>query len=312
MTQYMNNKEGNVEEILKELEVVKIEDKFISMNFDSQIGYRYLFQLNCKNIIETSAYIHFKNKIPSNLAIDISTMVGCPMDCQFCATSLQEFKRQLTPEEIIEQVKLLIKNHDHKNIPEITCSFQGIGEPSLMAKELIYVSKKLLKLDKRIILSIATMGNNLKAFEIWRNSKIHIFSLQVSCSGSTNDKLKSIMPNSPKIELLIDELIECTKIKNISKVKLNYILIKGYNDSEEDIDNLINITKNTNIIVKISSLNNTINTNENNLKQSSKNDAMKIVEKLKKNNIVSYVYGTFNDTTISCGQLLFNAQGEKL
>jgi 23S rRNA (adenine2503-C2)-methyltransferase len=298
--------------ILKELKVIKVEDTFISMNFDSQIAYRYLFQLNCKNTIETTAYLHFKNKIPSNLAIDISTMVGCPMDCQFCATSSQKYERQLTSEEIIEQVKLLIRNHDNKNIPEITCSFQGIGEPSLMAKEIIHVSKQLLKLDKRIILSIATMGNNLKAFDIWRNSNLPIFSLQLSCSGATNNKLKDIMPNSPKIELLVEELTKCTNTKNISKVKLNYILIKGYNDTIEDINNLIDIMKNKNIIVKISSLNNTTNTQGNNLNQSSKNEAIAIVEKLRENNILSYVYGTFNDTTISCGQLLFNTQGGNL
>lgn len=297
--------------ILKEIKRIKVEDNFISMNFDSQIAYRYLFKLNCGNTIETTAYLHYKNKIPSNLAIDISTMVGCPMDCQFCATSSQKYERQLTPEEIIEQVKLLIENHDNKNIPEITCSFQGIGEPSLMAKEIISVSKQLLKLDNRIILSIATMGNNLKAFEIWRNSDIPIFSLQLSCSGATNNKLKNIMPNSPKIESLVRELIKCTRTKNISKVKLNYILIKGYNDTTEDINSLINIIKNTDIIVKISSLNNTVNTKDNDLKQSSKDEAIKIVEKLKDNSISSYVYGTFNDTTISCGQLLFNTQGEK-
>lgn len=61
----------------------------------------------------------------------ISTMVGCPMKCAFCATGSMGFSRSLTTDEIIEQVLFfsrLLKDSEER-VGSIV--FMGMGEPLL-------------------------------------------------------------------------------------------------------------------------------------------------------------------------------------
>ena len=69
------------------------EDKFRSRFFNFQKSHKYLVKLRDGNYIESSCFEHFKHDKLVDLAIDISTMVGCPMDCAFCASSSLHFHR---------------------------------------------------------------------------------------------------------------------------------------------------------------------------------------------------------------------------
>ncbi len=295
--------------MLQKIKVHKREDRFTSKNFDKQIAYKYLFKLKCKNIIESAAYLHFMNGKPSNLAIDISTMVGCPMQCKFCESSMIKYVRDLNSKEIYAQVAKLIQTHSSDDIPEITCSFQGIGEPSLLPNTILHSCSDILNLDKRIIFSISTTAHNIAALQIWRNSTIPIYSLQISCSGTTTEKIRNIMPYSPRIEKIINEAFMCASSSNFTKVKINYILIKDYNDTEEDLRFIVETFKNSPIIIKISSLNKTISSKNNSLQQCSMENAKKFCTKLTAAGVNSFVYGTFNSTNVSCGQLAFLKKG---
>src|SRR6185503_10218593 len=60
------------------------------------------------------------------LALCLSTQVGCAYRCQFCASGLVPFKRQLSAAEIIDQI-LLIRKDQKKAPPNLL--FMGMGEP---------------------------------------------------------------------------------------------------------------------------------------------------------------------------------------
>ena len=84
---------------------------------------KYLFDINDGkgSLIETvlMQYHH-------GYTICVSSEIGCPMGCKFCASTGIKFDRGLTPGEIIEQIMAIEKDED------ITISnivFMGIGEP---------------------------------------------------------------------------------------------------------------------------------------------------------------------------------------
>ena len=195
-------------------------DEFKSRYFDLQKAFRFLGVLSDENKIEISVYEHYLQGKPKTLAIDLSTMSGCPMSCRFCAAADIHFRRQLSEEEIISQVRMILGIIDHRSFEKITCSFQGIGEPSMMPETIINVSKKLLLLDNRVAISIATTVANPSAIEKWGESGINIDNLQISCSSTTYDQAKHLRQGSNYPEKVYRCAIAALKYPNIQKVKI--------------------------------------------------------------------------------------------
>ena len=82
--------------------------------------------------------------IPSEkrLTACLSSQVGCPMDCKFCATGKEGLKRSLTSSEILDQI-LFIENEMNQKVSNIV--FMGMGEP------LLNIDEYLCQLDLSLI-----------------------------------------------------------------------------------------------------------------------------------------------------------------
>jgi 23S rRNA (adenine2503-C2)-methyltransferase len=258
------------------------------------------------NKIETTAYQHYLNDAPVDLAIDIATMVGCPMSCKFCASASFPFVRSLSRFEMVGQIEYMLKKHIFSKCCEIMCSFQGVGEPSLIPAEIINAWKTIKLIDNRCKLSISTIGSNLDAFKIWRNCNANISNLQISLGGSTNEQIDYIMPRKSSLQDLIQEARQLTSSSRVEQVKFNYILINNFNDGDDDLKRLVDLFINTSIIIKISYLNPTIASGKLALKSAPYEKAKKFCAELRRNGIDSFIYGAFDDISVSCGQLLFS------
>jgi len=298
---------------LQLLSVVKRKGPYQSKYFDRQITYRYLFRLYDSHTIESGAYLHFLGgeSIPTDLAIDISTMVGCPMACKFCESASISYVRPLTVAEMVSQVTQLVEEHDLSVLPKIVCSFQGIGEPSLIPARVLEASMRLLDIDRRAAISIATTGACLDAFRLWRESGMPIDNLQISHSGATVEQVRWLMPGVPAATKLLAEASLCAQSPNVQKVKFNYILIQGFNDSDEDIRRLILFFKGSPVIVRISALNPTTASRHHGLLPGTLARSQEIVHELQSNGINSFVHGCFSSTDVSCGQLTFTCESER-
>ena len=64
----------------------------------------------------------------------LSSQVGCPMDCKFCATGKEGLKRSLKTSEILDQI-LFIENEMNRKVTNIV--FMGMGEPLLNIDNLL-------------------------------------------------------------------------------------------------------------------------------------------------------------------------------
>jgi len=295
---------------LKIVSTFRRDDTYHSIYFGRQvayrqIAYRYLLGLEDENRIESSIYQHFLGDTSADLSIDISTMVGCPMKCKFCESASISYVRSLTVDEITSQVVQLVNQHDAPRFNEIMCACQGIGEPSLIAERVLESSAYLLSLDPRIRISIATLGTRLSAFRVWRESGIPIANLQISSSGTTAEQINWLTPRLPTLDELIYEAKLCVQCSNFMQVKFNHVLIRGFNDSPEDVQRLISFFRGTSIIVKIAALNPTFASKRNRLTPGTFERAQEICRELRANGVNSFVGGSFNNTNVSCGQLAF-------
>jgi len=165
----------------------------------------------------------------------VSSQVGCPLGCLFCATGKMGFKRNLDYSEIIEQV-IFFNRYLKKITKHVTnVTFMGMGEPFLnyenvMKAVRILNDKDGLNIGARSI-SISTVGIT-EGIEKLSEEGIQV-NLAISLHSSNNKLRSSLIPMNKKypIEIILKEVDEYIK-KTKRKVMFEYLLIKDVNDSD--------------------------------------------------------------------------------
>ena len=201
--------------------------------FESTDGTKkFLIELDDKKLIE-SVFIPQKSKA----TLCISTQTGCAMGCKFCATSKIKNFRNLTTEEIINQVFLMEKE---TRIRPSSIVYMGIGEPMNNLGNVISSIKelnnpKIYNFSQKKI-TVSTCGV-LKNIERLRNETNAMLAVSLH---ATNDKIRNeLIPINKKYD--IKKIIGLTNTfprNKREKVMIEYLMIKNLNDKIEDLENL--------------------------------------------------------------------------
>jgi 23S rRNA (adenine2503-C2)-methyltransferase len=187
---------------------------------------KYLLKLADGEIVETVG-------IPSDkrLTVCVSTQVGCPMACDFCATGKGGYKRNLTRAEIVDQV-LTVQEDFQERVTNVV--FMGMGEPLLNTENTILAIKSINQ-DVGIgarSLTLSTVGIRDRILEVAEHQ------LQITLAVSLhapNQALREQLIPSAKPYPIEDLLAECREYVEITgrRVTFEYILLAGVNDLPE-------------------------------------------------------------------------------
>lgn len=193
---------------------------------DGQGTKKFLLELSDKQRIET---VSIKEK--QHFTLCLSTQVGCPLKCKFCATGQMGFIRNLTAGEIVCQI-LMMKKELPGHEGKLNIVFMGMGEPLLnyenLKRALVTItSKKGLSISPRnITVSTAGILNNIRCLE----DDFPRIKLSFSLNASDQKIRQSLMPVAAKENLLkILDYFKNRPRKN--RITFEYVLIKGVNDS---------------------------------------------------------------------------------
>lgn len=187
---------------------------------------KYLLKLKDNQIIETVG-------IPTDkrLTVCVSTQVGCPMACDFCATGKGGYKRNLARHEIVDQV-LTVQEDFQQRVSHVV--FMGMGEP-LLNTENVLASLKSLNQDVGIgqrSLTVSTVGIRDRIRQLAQHH------LQITLAVSLhapNQALREQLIPSARPYPLADLLAECREYVETTgrRVSFEYILLAGVNDLPE-------------------------------------------------------------------------------
>lgn len=175
----------------------------------------------------------------------VSSQIGCSLSCKFCATGYMERKRNLTYDEIYDEVVLLNKQSEAAYNQKLTnIVFMGMGEPLLNYKNVLKAIERISAEDglfmspTRITVSTAGVAKQIKQLG---DDKVR-FKLALSLHAPTDAKRNEIMPinETNNIKVLVEALNYFYK-QTGNEITLEYILFKNLNDSEKDADDLIKI-----------------------------------------------------------------------
>lgn len=166
----------------------------------------------------------------------ISTQVGCPLVCTFCATGKMGLKRNLTVEEIVDQIIYWNNKIYPKYVGRLV--FMGMGEPFLNWKNLLSAlkiinDKNCLNIGNRKI-SISTAGVAPKIIE-FANLDTEI-NLALSLHSADQKIREQLMPIA-RVHSLVElkKALDFYTHKTNRQVMLEYILIDHQNDQPRDI-----------------------------------------------------------------------------
>ena len=177
----------------------------------------------------------------------VSSQVGCSLACKFCATARLKRQRNLSPDEIYDQVVAIKEQAElFFGRPLTNIVFMGMGEPLLNYANVIEAISKITNqkglgmASKRI--TVSTVGV-AKMIVKMADDGVK-FNLAVSLHAAIDKTRSSIMPINDSNPL--EELGEALKYwyqKTKSKVTYEYVVWKGVNDTEEHVRALLRFCK---------------------------------------------------------------------
>jgi 23S rRNA (adenine2503-C2)-methyltransferase len=198
---------------------------------------KFLFKLEDGNTIET---VLLRHKDKRN-TLCISSQVGCPVKCAFCATGQDGFVRNLDVNEIINQVYTVERRLTKQGSNINNVVFMGMGEPLLNLSNVlkaldILSNENGINISKRKI-TISTSGivPNIEKILL---EKLPI-ELAISLHSAINAKRDMIIPVNRSYPLedlyaILQEYQRQTK----RRISFEYIMINDFNVSDIDANAL--------------------------------------------------------------------------
>lgn len=259
---------------------------------------------NAKYLFETLDFLHIESvlmKYEYGDTVCISTQAGCRMGCSFCASTIEGLEKNLSPGEMLDQI-LYINEDIGRTVHNIV--LMGSGEPfdnyENMCKflRLVTDSRGFGLGMRRITVSTCGIVPQILRFA----NDFPQINLAISLHAATDAKRNKLMAVNRRYPIadLIEACDEYIRITN-RRISFEYALMTGENDSESDIDALIELLRGRLCHVNLIPVNKVA---EYSYRPTDRRKANKIAQRLKKSGIASTVRRKLaDDIDGACGQL---------
>ena len=257
---------------------------------------KYLFRLSDGNLIEAVVMKHDYGN-----SVCVSSQIGCNMSCAFCESGRLKKVRNLEASEMVLQI-LTIENDAHIRLSSVVV--MGIGEPFdnydnlIMFLSIINDAKGLAIGARHITVSTSGIVPKIREFA---DFPLQI-NLAISLHAPTNEIRNKIMPINKVYNIdTIMEAISYYIAKTNRRVTIEYVMLKGVNDSEECAHKLVELLRGKNVYVNLIPYNETSHIE---FKASSVKDKDKFFDYLRNSGITVTVRREFgSNISAACGQL---------
>ena len=175
------------------------------------------------------------------LTLCVSTQVGCPLDCAFCATGTMGFRRNLTVGEIVDQV-LRVRSLSRRKITNIV--FMGMGEPLMnydnVMKAVEIITEGMGIAARRVTVSTAGWAENIRRLADG-GSKIK---LAVSLHSAVEATRTRLMPITRRFGLRqLADAVEYYYRLTKQRITYEQIFFDGVNDTDREVDHLLKFAR---------------------------------------------------------------------
>lgn len=266
---------------------------------DTTVKFRYPLSDGMK--IE-SCVIDLPYRTPHKI-ICVSSQVGCPYTCIFCATGDIKYVRNLTGKEIMDQVNYVLEKGFVDEEEHFDITYAGVGEPLVNMGGLRESSTQFLRnLEGLVSINISTIGpdNAISKLTEWAvKNRMHLqLSLHSPYDAERAELLRRRLPSINESLNALRNFAEATR----DQPCLNYILFRNLNDSLSHAERLAKLASSGPFYVKITTFN---DMGVSFLQSSSETRKKEFVEILRSNGIKTHFFvSKGQDIKAGCGQML--------
>jgi 23S rRNA (adenine2503-C2)-methyltransferase len=203
---------------------------------------KYLLRLADSRLVETVAIPALKSE-RQRLTACVSSQVGCPLRCTFCATGKGGFARNLQTYEIVDQV-LTVEERMGRRVSNVV--FMGMGEPMLNLKNVL-PAIRCLNEDvgigaRHITLSTVGVPNTLR-----RLAEANLQTTLAVSLHAPNQRLREQLVPSAKAYPIEALLQDCAQYYAVTRrrVTFEYAMLGGVNDQPDHADELVQLLRRT-------------------------------------------------------------------
>jgi len=295
-------------QLIEKFEIVSLREETRQVSTDGTV--KFLFRLNDDHFIE-SVFLIDKN---NHVTFCISSQVGCRMGCVFCQTGKMGLLRNLTSYEIVSQVIFLYSFMvNEKKIDDrlFNIVFMGMGEPLDTIDEVIkaigFITEKNNFSLSPTRITVSTCGILDKIEQIL--TIYPTLRVAVSLNSAIQEERMKIMPITKKFSVRdIESQLKRIYFTFKNRITLEYVLIKGVNDTIEDI-NALEIFNNEAFHLNIIPLNHS----DNSISRPDEKAIKHFIDTLEnKGFCVTRRYRRGDDIKADCGQLYYEKSQEAL
>ena len=207
---------------------------------------KYLFRLPDENMVE-SVLMSFDDR--ESISACVSSQVGCAVGCTFCATGLMGFERNLSSQEIVDQL-MSMQRESGKRVSNLV--YMGQGEPLLNTEEVIKSIRTMMSsvgIGQRHI-TVSTAGI-IPGIRRLAEENLQI-TLALSLHATDDETRNRIVP----INLMypVDELVRELEDyfgRTRRRITIEYVMLAGCNDSPEQARKLSELVKDLNCNINL-------------------------------------------------------------
>ncbi len=176
----------------------------------------------------------------------VSSQAGCPLKCSFCLTGRGGWRRNLQAEEIVDQVVLFARLLKREGERVSNVVMMGMGEPFINYAQALAAVRMLNRPDMLGIgarkISISTVGI-VEGIEKLAREPLQV-NLALSLHAPDDARREKLIPVNRKYPIArvlaaVSDYIEKTR----RRVMIEYLMLKDFNDSEEDARKLAALLK---------------------------------------------------------------------
>lgn len=213
------------DELIDKATVEKLKVAHLQVSADKTR--KYLFELDDKKLVE-SVLMSFQDR--KSLTACLSSQVGCAVGCTFCATGFLGFTRNLTSQEIVDQI-MAIQRESGQRVSNIV--YMGQGEPLLNTEEVIKSIHTVINsvgIGARHI-TVSTSGV-IPGIRRLAKEKLPV-TLALSLHAPDRETREKVVPITKQYP--IDELMKALfeyKETTGRRITIEYVLLAGVTDQD--------------------------------------------------------------------------------
>lgn len=289
------------------------EGKYQTRNWNAEKTYKYVFEVE-NGYVESGCFVHFTDEDMTHYTehvIELSSSIGCAMKCAFCASSEIRNIRTLTAQEMFS-IFYHIYQDKVQHFPEpvrLVVSFLGIGDLFYTMDNVLAAIEMICRIDTNILFNLSSCfwtPEMLKKIEVFRLAD-NIKTIQTTYVSTKTEDVRRLIPGLSKLTFDFRKIItDMTNTFPQRKIRINYLVIKDMNDSTDDFHMFANMLKGieARVFVRISRLNTTVASSTSNLFPPDISQMSELMKILEDTNIEAYLFYSYQDDKMNCGQLI--------